>query len=92
MAEQALDALESVLNEVGLDVRTHETSPHNLDIVVYINGQQVAVEVKSIVRAGDADAIVRHAHELDLPLLVASERIAEPVSSAFKGNQSGPFG
>lgn len=87
-----MSALETALLGIGLDVEripeAHVSNTPGLrarpDAVLRVNGQVVAVEVKSVVTAANAPQLLSLAKTMANPLLVIADRIAEDAKTRFQ--------
>lgn len=83
---ETTEALTAALVEMGLGCRFSEELKANpdVDLVIDVEGHAVAVEVKTVVGTADAEMLVQRARRIDLPVLIAAERIAGRARETLK--------
>ena len=99
LEQDLIGELETVLTQVGLDVEEFSEAEIALppgvdtgvDAVLRVNGQFVAIEVKSIVTAAHASQLLDLARAIPGPLLVVANRIASEARSRLQENDIGYY-
>lgn len=94
LEEELLSAFDGALGEVGVAhelVERATIGPRSPDAVFDVAGSRVVIEVKSIVSATQAVAVVNQLRHAGAPALVAALRIADTAKEVFRQADVGYF-